>query len=389
MTMSSLRYLLRNPFARIHALPAGTYHYQTPPDASRQYRLHLRLEPGGAGLLIVNASTVLHLNQTAAEYAWHLVHGTSEKEVGQTVAARYRIAPKAAAAHFRDLKERIETLITTPDLDPETYLDFERQAPYAAALSAPYRLDCAVTYELPYKPELYPEAVSRVRRELSTGEWQGILDKAWAAGIPHIIFTGGEPTRRADLADLIGYAERLGQVTGVISDGVRMADSKYLDSLLRAGLDHLTLLLQPDSKETWKAIEHAVAADLYTTVHLTLTPSIVPEALGLLERLKNMMVHSVSLSVSEDRLSEVLHAARNHAAQIGLTLVWDMAVPFSRFNPVALEVDTPAEGAGRAWLYVEPDGDVLPAQGHNTVLGNMLSDPWDVVWKKSLAAAQK
>ncbi len=387
--MSSLRYLLRNPFARIHPLPAGTYHYQTPPSAPRQYRLHLRLEPGGAGLLIVNASTVLHLNQTAAEYAWHLVRGTGEAEVGQSVAARYRIAPKAAAAHYRDLKERIETLITTPDLDPETYLDFERQAPYAAALSAPYRLDCAITYELPYVPKLYPEVVSRVRRELSTGEWQGILDKAWAAGIPHVIFTGGEPTRRADLADLIGYAERLGQVTGVISDGARMADSKYLDALLQAGLDHLTLLLQPDSKETWKAIENAVAADLYTTVHLTLTPSIVPEALGLLERLKNMMVHSVSLSISEDRLAEVLHAARNHAAQLGLTLVWDLAVPFSRFNPVALEVDTPAEGAGRAWLYLEPDGDVLPAQGHNTVLGNMLSDPWDVIWKKSLAATEK
>jgi MoaA/NifB/PqqE/SkfB family radical SAM enzyme len=105
-----------------------------------------------------------------------------------------------------------------------------------------------------------------------------------------------------------------------------------------------------------------------------------------LARLKNMMVHSVSLSVSEERLAEVLHATRDHAAQLGLTLVWDLAVPFSRFNPVALEVDSPAEGAGRAWLYLEPDGDVLPAQGHNTVLGNMLSDPWDVIWKKSLAA---
>ncbi|HLC35932.1 MAG TPA: radical SAM protein [Anaerolineales bacterium] len=387
--MSSLRYLFHNPFARIHPLPAGTYHFQSPPDAPHQYRLHLRLDPGGAGLLIVNASTVLHLNQTAAEYAWHLVRGTEEGEVGQTVAARYRIAPKLAAAHYRDLKERIERLSTTPDLDPETYLEFERQAPYSAPLSAPYRLDCAVTYELPYVPELYPEAVRRVRRELSTGEWETILDKAWAAGIPHIIFTGGEPTRRADLADLIGHAERLGQVTGVISDGVRVADSKYLQSLLRAGLDHLTLLLQPESKETWKGIENAVAADLYTTVHLTLTPDLVPSALSVLDRLKGMMVHSLSLSVSDDRLGDVLQAARSHAAHLGLTLVWDLAVPFSRFNPVALEVDKPAEGAGHAWLYLEPDGDVLPAQGHNQVLGNMLNDPWDVIWQKAQASAGK
>jgi len=85
----------------------------------------------------------------------------------------------------------------------------------------------------------------------------------------------------------------------------------------------------------------------------------------------------------------VLQAARNHAAHLGLTLVWDLAVPFSRFNPVALEVDKPAEGAGHAWLYLEPDGDVLPAQGHNQVLGNMLSDPWDVIWQKARASAGK
>src|SRR4030067_1269837 len=106
MPMSSLRYLFHNPFAPIHPLPAGTYHFQSPPDAPHQYRLHLRLAPGGACLLIVNAPTVLHLNQTAAEYAWHLVRGTDEGEVGQTVAARYRIAPRMAAAHYHDLKER-------------------------------------------------------------------------------------------------------------------------------------------------------------------------------------------------------------------------------------------------------------------------------------------
>ena len=40
------------------------------------------------------------------------------------------------------------------------------------------------------------------------------------------------------------------------------------------------------------------------------------------------------------------------------------------------------KGAGTAWLYVEPDGDVLPAQGVNKVLGNLLTDPWEKIWKK-------
>ena len=38
--------------------------------------------------------------------------------------------------------------------------------------------------------------IKRVDRELTTDEWGDILDKAWAAGIPHITFTGGEPTLR-------------------------------------------------------------------------------------------------------------------------------------------------------------------------------------------------
>jgi MoaA/NifB/PqqE/SkfB family radical SAM enzyme len=41
------------------------------------------------------------------------------------------------------------------------------------------------------------------------------------------------------------------------------------------------------------------------------------------------------------------------------------------------------EGAGKAWLYFEPDGDVLPAQGVNQVLGNILRDPWAQIWENA------
>ena len=40
--------------------------------------------------------------------------------------------------------------------------------------------------------------------------------------------------------------------------------------------------------------------------------------------------------------------------------------------------DNIPSGAGKTWLYVEPDGDVLPAQGMaDNVLGNFLRDPWE------------
>ena len=93
----------------------------------------------------------------------------------------------------------------------------------------------------------------------------------------------------------------------------------------------------------------------------------------------------MSLSASDQALAADLNA-RQQAANLGLKLVWDLPVPYSACNPVSLELQREesktADGAGRAWLYVEPDGDVLPSQGVNKVLGNLLSDPFAKVWKR-------
>ena len=104
---------------------------------------------------------------------------------------------------------------------------FTRKYRSADELSAPYRLDCALTYRLPSEvdPQFAPQ--ERASRELSTAEWTSILDKAWANGIPHIIFTGGEPTLREDLIELILHAENLGQVTGLLTDGIRMTERLF------------------------------------------------------------------------------------------------------------------------------------------------------------------
>ena len=120
-------------------------HYHTSPDAEQQYRLHLRVEDGGHGLLIVNASTVLHLNQTATEYARLMVQGVEEDEIARQIAGRYRVTRARAQADLESLRERVLFLATTVDLDPVTYLDMERTAPFSAASSAPYRADLALT----------------------------------------------------------------------------------------------------------------------------------------------------------------------------------------------------------------------------------------------------
>lgn len=381
-----LRTTIRKYFNPSQPLPAGTHHFQSPADAQRPFRLHLRLEPDGHGLLIVNAKTVLHLNPTAAEYAYYLVKETPPEETARSMAKRYRVSHDQALADYQDLTQKIQTLVTTPDLDPATYLDFDRRDPYSTDLSAPYRLDCAITYRLPINEDAASAPVERVKQELTTEQWKTLLSKAWDAGIPHVVFTGGEPTLRPDLPDLITCAQSLGQVSGLLTDGLALADPDYLNSLLKTGLDHILFVLQPDQPQSWQALEKTMAADIFTTVHLTITDEVLPMLTSVLDRLVKIDAHTVSLSASRPELAPELKIAQQGLSDRHLNMVWDLPVPYSNLHPVAFEKDeSMPDGAGQAWLYVEPDGDVLPAQGVNNVLGNLLEEPWETIWQAARA----
>jgi organic radical activating enzyme len=381
--MPNLSESIQQFFHPVKPLQSGIYHYQTPQDDPRNLRLHLRLEPDGHGVLIVNASVILHLNQSAGEYAYYTIQGLSEDQVVQNVVKRYRVKPDNARQDYQDFFGKIQTLINTPNLDPVEYLDFDRRKPYSGELSAPYRLDCALTYRLTSEKQAGYTPVERVKSELSTAEWKTILDKAWAVGIPQIVFTGGEPTLREDLLELIRHAESNNQISGLLTDGMRFSDQKYLDDLLQTGLDHVMLVLQPGQEPDWQALQNVIHTDIFATVHLTISADNKNECKQLLTKLAEIGVKAVSISADNPAQHSALQELRNQAAGLQLELVWNLPVPYSAANPVFLEIpeeEQDSTGAGKAWLYVEPDGDVLPAQGINKVLGNLLTDPWEKIW---------
>jgi hypothetical protein len=333
-------------------------------------------------VLVVNASTVMHLNPTAAEYAYHFIKGSEAEAAARQVSARYRVSREVARKDFEAFVARVESLVGIEDVDPVAFLDFYRVAPYAASLSAPLRLDCALTYRQPagVNPDYAP--TKRVDRELTTSEWIQILDRAWQVGIPHVTFTGGEPTLRDDLVELIRHAEGIGQVCGLLTGGSRLAEAPYLNELLQSGLDHILFVLQPSRPESWAALETILPQDVFVTVHITVTNENAADALAFLERLASIGCKSLSLSFTDPAIPATI--LTNAAASLGLSLKFDLPVPYSADNPVARETaqDTPADGAGKAWLYVEPDGDVLPAQGASGApLGNFLRDPWDHIYR--------
>ncbi|MBK7317194.1 radical SAM protein [Candidatus Villigracilis affinis] len=368
-------------FTKTEPLPAGTHHMQATQD-EKPYRLHLRLQKDGSGLLILNAATVLQLNPTAAEYAYHFIKGTSPDEAAKQIAARYQVNRKTALTDFNNFADQIQTLISTPDLDPASFLNFERVQPHST--ESTLRLDCALTYRLPESTHAKYAPTKRVDRELTTEEWQTILDKAWQAGIPHIIFTGGEPTLREDLPQLIAHAEKNGQVCGLLTDGLKLAEKDYLELLLQTGLDHVMLILQPNEPKSWKAIEIIVPQDLFLTVHLTLNKENVKEAKDILQKIAYLDVQNISLSADDGSLLDEMLELQDTASSLRLTLRWDLPVPYSASNPVSIETvdDAIPTGAGKTWMYVEPDGDVLPAQGEpDKTLGNFLRDSWEVISK--------
>lgn len=388
--MTSVREAIQRLLEPTKPLSAGIYQYQSPPEHEEPYRLHLRIEKNGQSILIVNASTVLHLNQTATEYAYHFVNQTPLDDLVDQINKRYRVQRNNIINDYNEFKENIETLIETPDLDPETFLGFERTKPYPKDITAPYRLDCAITYRLPEGEDPDYAPTKRVDRELTTEEWKSIFEKSWQAGIPHLVFTGGEPTLRDDLIELLEYSERIGQVTGLNTDGLRLRNSSYFDDLLQTGLDHLTIVFDSDNKSIWDIIPQCIIADIFFTLHLTITLKNVVDAPLIIGQLKDTGLKNLSLSASDHTLFSSLRELSDLSAELGLSLIWDLPVPYSAFNPVALELRDEATTHGNdiAWLYIEPDGDVLPAQGVEGILGNVLADPWEDIWSNAKSSIQ-
>ena len=374
---------LSNYFTAVKPLPKGVFHSQLLGRNNEPVRMHLRLNNDGSGILIINASTILHLNPTAAEYAYHMITGSVPDAVAKEISKRYRIGKSLALREYIEFGEKIDDLIHRPDLDPVINLGFEPISPNSRELSAPFRIDLALTYQLPNGGDQINAPLKRVERELSTNEWRFIIDKVWTEGIPHIIFTGGEPTLREDLPLLIAHAEKNGQVTGLLTDGRKFSDITYLEQLVQTGLDHLLIILPLTETPNWAILKNASSCDIFLAVHMTVTPNNYSLAEETITKLSQIGVNNLSLSISDQSMKEVIIKITNFAVENNFRIISDLPVPYSEAHPMALETEGDMEtvGAGKAWLYVEPDGDVIPAQGKAShILGNILKDQWETIY---------
>ncbi len=429
--MNMLKFAPRTPHPA-----SGLYHYRREAGDEKS-RIHLRLDPDGHGTLIVNASRVMHLNPTAALMAYLILEEVDEGQAIKTIQQKYRVGNAQARADYSSFILHLSSLFT--GACPIHELELEVDAPFSARPSAPYRMDLALTYRcnndcahcynqrisdsadqrtgpsqlLTPNSYLAPPAPLHAPRELSTADWQRVLDNCWQLGIPHIIFTGGEPTLREDLPELIAYAERNGQISGLNTNGRRLSDPRYVESLVKAGLDHVQITLESCEPEihdemvrakgaftqTVKGIKNVLAAPLYVMTNTTMlrdNVQTIPATFDFLAELGvptiglNALIHSgrgatVGTGLGESELYPLLEIARAKTEARGQRLIWYTPTQYCGFDPMALDLGVKGCTAALYNMCVEPDGGVLPCQSYYHQLGNLLTDEWDTIWNHELA----
>ncbi len=98
-----------------------------------------------------------------------------------------------------------------------------------------------------------PKALLKANTELSTETWLEIADQAADLGALQVHLSGGEPTLRTDLAEIIAGFARRGVYTNLITAGVSL-DRDGVARLATAGLDHVQLSIQGARAETTELI---------------------------------------------------------------------------------------------------------------------------------------
>lgn len=377
-------------------------------------RVHLRIDEDGSGLLVVNASRVVHLNPTAVQMAYYHLNQVDEKSALKAIQAHFDVPFHQLEDDYCLLKQQVDALIDEESgLCPVCDLGLEKSMPFSAKLSAPYRMDLALTYRCNNACAHCYNARPRNYPELDTQTWKEIIDRIWELRVPHVVFTGGEPTLRDDLVELVAYAQEKGLVTGLNTNGRKLADSTLLQALIAAGLDHVQITIESYDpsvhdtmvrasgawEETLAGLRNVVASQIYMMTNTTLLQNNAYELERILEFLAaegvptvglNGLIYSghgkeVQAGIRERELPALLDVAQCITQAHGQRLIWYTPTQYCAFNPMQMSLGIKGCTAAYYNMCVESDGQVIPCQSYYQALGHILNDSWDSIWNHPLS----
>jgi radical SAM protein with 4Fe4S-binding SPASM domain len=382
-------------------------------------RLHLRR--GEPDMLWVNGENLLILNETAsdfieafievmANYPEELDNRRFKEELIARMQQKYPRAP--AAVLLNDFDNIYGSLLEIGSGScPVSDVKLDTRAVNPQKWTAPPRMDLALTYRCNNNCYFCYTGGPQKVTELDTTSWKQILDKLWDNGVPQVVFTGGEPTLREDLVELVDHAKEF--VTGLITNGRKLPD--LAADLKKVDLDYIQVSLEANTpqihdhmvriegawQETVAGITAALNSGLEVITNTTLTKDNIDTfsetiAFGASLGLKTMASNTLLCSgrgtcsrqnegVPFDQLKIAIKKAQETAHKAGIRLEWYSPTCYKQFNPIEFGLGPKSCSAAQYNMTIEPDGAVIPCQSWlKEKTGNILRESWEQIWNNPI-----
>ena len=423
--------------AQYHQFRRGVSHCTFNPEGPGVVRIHLippkfRLLRSSAYIVILNGYYLLPVG-----YAWALLLSKFMEEVNKfdgkpiseedeqaifanTLRAVHRIYPTVPLREMEeDLEELLDILFTVArGQDPQAQIEKLSIRAYAEHMTAPHRMDLMVSamtdgcgkWQCNQKCVFCYAAGQAMgkSRELNTQDWKRVIDRLEDARVPMVTFTGGEPTLRPDIAELVGYAKRM--ITRLNTNGVKLT-ADLVTQLKQAGLDSLQVTLyshDPDihnalvgsdhHADTVQGIRNAVAAGLDISINTPLCKKNADydKTLAFIHSLGVRFatvsglictgmadINHTEYDLSSQELFEIVKNAKEfcNVQEMEMDFTSPGLIDAEKLEQLGMHV--PMCGACLSNMAIAPDGTVVPCQswlGAEAGLGNILEDPFKKIW---------
>lgn len=256
------------------------------------------------------------------------------------------------------------------------------------------------------------------KEELSTKEWKKVIDICQKECIPQLTFTGGEPTMRKDLVELIEYSKWF--ITRLNTNGVLLTEN-LCKELYEASLDSVQVTLYSNNPEihnklvgadnfekTITGIKNAINAGLNVSINTPLC-TLNKNYIDTLKFAKELGVTYVTCSglivtgnakekqstdtqLSEKELYTILKDAKKYTDDNLMELGFTSPGWVKEDDLRKLNLDIPTCGACLSNMAIAPNGDVVPCQSwldEKSNLGNILKTKWKKIWNNPICKKQR
>ncbi len=231
-----------------------------------------------------------------------------------------------------------------------------------------------------------------MRETLAASDWSRVFREAAALGVVHVGLSGGEPTARPDLPEIVAAAAEAPLYTHLVTSGLPVR-ARGLAELVRAGLRSVQLSIQDADPAAADVVAGAAAfadklafaeavrkADLPLTLNVPLHRANLGRAREIIElavelgaqrlELATLQMHGWALANREALLPSRRQLAE--AERVVAEARRRLSRPEILFVLPDYYADRPKPcmgGWGRRTLVVAPDGRVLPCQGAGELPG--------------------